>query len=147
MPSTSLSPVANTFEDSGQGDLALTRTPDQVHVPIEMIRAKKTAGAAFTLACDASGLDDKEIYLPLGLDKGYFSRIKSGTATLDADKVREFCLIVGNVIYVRWLAYQTGHALVLIKTEAERRAEAAEARAEEAERKLAFATELLTRKA
>src|SRR6187402_214738 len=121
-----------------QCELVLTRAPDQMNVPIEMIRVKKSAGAAFTLACDASGLDDKEIFLPLGIDKGYFSRMKSGTATLDADKVRDFCLTVGNVIYVRWLAYQTGHALVLIKTEAERRAEAAEARALEAERKLAF---------
>lgn len=131
------------MSDIDQGELALARPPEQVHVPIEMIRAKKTAGAAFTLACDASGLDDKEIFLALGIDKGYFSRMKSGTATLDADKVGEFCRVVGNVIYVRWLAYQTGHALVLIKTEAERRAEAAEARADEAERKLAFATEIL----
>ncbi len=126
-----------------QCELALTRQPEQVAVPIEMIRAKKSAGAAFTLACDASGLDDKEIFLPLGMDKGYFSRIKSGTATLDADKVRDFCLTVGNVIYIRWMAYQTGYALVLIKTEAERRAEEAERRAEEAERENRLMRELL----
>jgi hypothetical protein len=95
------------------------------------------------LACDASGLEDKEIYLALGVDKGYFSRMKSGTATLDADKVREFSQIVGNVIYVRWMAYQVGYALVLIKTEAERRAEEAEARAATAEAENRLMRELL----
>jgi hypothetical protein len=126
-----------------QCDLVLTRKANSVDVPIEMIRAKKSAGAAFTLACDASGLEDKEIYLALGVDKGYFSRMKSGTATLDADKVREFSQIVGNVIYVRWMAYQVGYALVLIKTEAERRAEEAEARAATAEAENRLMRELL----
>jgi hypothetical protein len=126
-----------------QCDLVLTRKANSVDVPIEMIRAKKSAGAAFTLACDASGLEDKEIYLALGVDKGYFSRMKSGTATLDADKVREFSQVVGNVIYVRWMAYQVGYALVLIKTEAERRAEEAEARAATAEAENRLMRELL----
>lgn len=131
------------MSDVEQSELALTRAPDQVHVPIEMIRAKKTAGAAFTLACDASGLDDKEIFLPLGVDKGYFSRMKSGTATLDADKVADFCRIVGNVIYLRWLSYQAGYALVLIKTEAERRAEVAEAALVDERKKVELLTDLL----
>ena len=49
------------FED--QTELALARRPAQASVPIEMIRAQRTVAAAFTLACSASGLEDKEIYL------------------------------------------------------------------------------------
>lgn len=113
-----------TIED--QAELALSRPPQQVEIPIELVRAKKTAGAAFTLACDASGLDDKEIYLALGIDAGYFTNIKKGKATLQGDLVSAFCAIVGNTIYVEWLAYQIGCALMMLKSEAERRAEALE---------------------
>jgi hypothetical protein len=121
-----------------QIELLLSRTPERAAVPIEMVRAQKSSGAAFTLACSVSGLEDKEIYLSLDIDAGYFSNIKKGKATLQADLLAKFCDAVGNTIYPEWLAYQVGCTLVVIKTEAERRAEAAEARAlaAEAENKL-----------
>ena len=126
-----------------QAELALTRKPEAARVPVELVRAKRTSGAAFTLACDASGLDDKEIHIALNIDAGTFSRIKSGKNTLGADHIAEFCRIVGNTIYPEWIAYQIGCGLVMLKTEAERRAEEAEARAAEAERKLAWAMEVI----
>jgi len=132
-----------------QQELALSRQPQSMLVPMEMIRAKKNAGAAFTLACDASGLDDKEIYLNslLGIDPGTFSRIKKGSNSLDPDKLADFCRVVGNTIYAEWLAYQVGCTLVLIKTEAEKRAEEAEARARKAEEQVKLLKELLGGKA
>ncbi|MBR0568382.1 hypothetical protein J5J83_19850 [Azoarcus sp. L1K30] len=126
-----------------QGELALSRTASRVAVPAEMIQAKKSAGAAFSLACDASGLDDKEIYIPLGLDPATFSRIKSGKNTLSGDSIGDFCRVVGNTVYPQWIAYQVGCGLVVLKTEAERRAEAAEIRAAEAEKKLAWALDVI----
>jgi hypothetical protein len=119
-----------------QGELPLAREPQHIAVPIEMIRSKKTAGAAITLACDSSGLEDKEIYMALGIDAGYFSNIKKGKATLQGDLLKDFCKVVGNNVYPEWCAYQVGCTLVMIKTEAERRAEAAEKRALEAEMKV-----------
>lgn len=116
-----------------QGELGLARAPTSVHIPIELIRSKKSSGAAFTLACDASGLEDKEIYLAVGIDAGYFSNIKKGKATLQADLIEEFCRVVGNRIYPEWIAYQVGCTLVQIKSEAERRAEEWEKRAAAAE--------------
>lgn len=100
-----------------------------------MVRAKKTAGAAFTLACDASGLEDKEIAgaFKKPIDAGTFSRIKKGTNTLDADLVAEFCEIVGNTIYADWIAYQVGCTLVMIQTEAERQMAIERAAREKAE--------------
>ena len=130
-----------------QPELALTRTAQSVAVPMEMICSKKTCGAAFSLACDASGLDDKEIYLSLEIDAGYFSNIKKGKATLQGDLVRSFCNVVGNTIYPEWIAYQVGCKLVMIKSEAERRAEQAEARAKDAEEKLKFLTQVMQGKA
>ena len=117
---------------SDQQELALTRRPQQADVSSEFVRSRKNAGAAFTLACDASGLDDKEIHLSLDMDAGTFSRIKSGKNTLNADLVSRFCRVVGNTIYVEWLAYQVGFGVVMLKTEAERRAEEEAARADEA---------------
>lgn len=78
-----------------QAELALHRAAQPVQVPVEMIRARRTSGAAFTLACDASGLEDKEICFALAeddkpFDAGTFSRIKKGTNTLPADMVARF---------------------------------------------------------
>lgn len=126
-----------------QHELALRRAPVAVSVPIEMVWAKRTSGGAFTLACEASGLEDKEIYLALQMDAGTFSRIKAGKNALHGDLLRVFCEAVGNTIYAQWLAYQVDCGLVVLKTEAERRAEVAEARAEEAEKKLAWAMEVI----
>lgn len=116
-----------------QGELALLRPAQQTTVPIELVRAQKTSAAAFTLACSVSGLEDKEIYLALDIDAGYFSNIKKGKATLQADLIAQFCGVVCNTIYPEWQAYQVGCTLVMIKTEAERRAEEAEQRAKTAE--------------
>jgi len=126
-----------------QGELALARAPQRVTVPFDMVRAKRTCGAAFTLACDTSGLDDKEIYMAIPIDAGYFSNIKKGKATLQGDLVADFCRVVGNTVYVDWLAYQIGCALVLIKSEAERRAEAEKARADRLEGENALMRQLL----
>lgn len=126
---------------------ALTRRPDHCCVSIELVWCQKSAGAAFSLACQSSGLDDKEIYMSIGIDAGTFSRIKKGEATLQADKLADFCRAVGNTIYPEWLAYQVGCTLTLIKTEAERRADEAEKRAKEAEAQVALLKSLLSGKA
>jgi hypothetical protein len=118
-----------------QPELALARKPQSAIVPIELVRNQKNAAAAFSLACSVSGLEDKEIYLSLSIDAGYFSNIKKGKATLQADLIPKFCELVENTIYPEWLAYQIGCTLVMVKSEAERRAEAAEKRAELAEMK------------
>lgn len=130
-----------------QPELALARSPNQTDIPVSMIRNKKSSGAAFTLACDCSSLDDKEIYLALGIDAGYFTNIKKGKATLQGDLIRDFCKVVGNTIYLEWLAYQVGCTLVEIKTEAERRADAEKARADDLQAKLDMMTSLFKRTA
>src|SRR5690606_16770213 len=109
----------------------------------EMIRRQKSAGQALTLAITSSGLDDQEICDALHIDAGYLSRMKKGSATLHGDLVQPFCEMVGNTIYPEWLAYQLGCTLVVIKTEAERRAEEAEARARKAEAEAQLLKEIL----
>lgn len=130
-----------------QGDLPLSRRAEPNEVPVEMLRRQKTAASAFALACQSSGLEDKEIYCALGIDPGYFSRIKKGEATLQADVLAAFCEVVGNRIYPEWVAYSLGCTLVQIKSEAERRAEVAERRAELAEMKVRVLQEAINGRA
>ncbi|CAE6838976.1 hypothetical protein R75777_06975 [Paraburkholderia nemoris] len=120
-----------------------------ITMPIEIIRSKRTSGAAFTLACDASGLEDKEIAMAFKppIDAGTFSKMKKSMATLNADLLREFCKIVENTIYAEWLAYQVGCTLVMIQTEAERIAAEERTRREAAERENKLLRELLQGKA
>lgn len=131
MQSNVLRRVADPRED--QPELALVRAVEPAEVPIETIRRQKTSAAAFSLACSVSGLEDKEIYLSLGIDAGHFSRIKKGDAGFPPDRLAEFCGLVNNTVYPEWIAYQVGTTLVMIQTEAERRAAQAVARAEAAE--------------
>lgn len=88
-----------------------SRMPLNLEVPVEKIRACRDSGEAFRLACIAAGLDDKEVYMPLGIDPGYFTNIKQGKATLKASLEPKFCQIVGNHIYPQWRAYQLGFEL------------------------------------
>lgn len=117
MPSRTMTP------DDRQADLGLRRRAEPNTLPIELIRRQKTAAAAFSLACQSSGLEDKEIFGELDIDAGYFSRMKAGTATLQADKVALFCKIVANTIYPEWQAFQLGCTLTMLKSEAERQAD------------------------
>ena len=110
--------------DDDQRELALARRAEPNDVPMEMIRRQKNSGAAFSLACQSSGLEDKEIYGGLGIDAGYFSRMKKGEATLQADLITGFCGIVGNRIYPEWVAYSIGCTLVQLQSESERLLEA-----------------------
>ena len=119
-----------------QRELELFRQPERNDAPLEMIRKQQGSGAAFTLACSSSGLADQTIYEFVGIDAGTFSKIKKGLATLQADDMAKFCYAVNNYIYPEWCAFQLGRTLVEIKTEAERRADAAEKRAADAELKV-----------
>lgn len=130
--------------DDEQGELALARRAEPNEVPMEIIRRQKTAAAAFALACQSSGLEDKEIYAGLGIDPGYFSRIKKGEATLQADLVSPFCDLVGNRIYPEWVAYSLGCTLVQIKSETEKQLEAERSKSARLQERLSYVESLVT---
>lgn len=131
------------MSDLHQAELALARRALDSGVGMDLVRRQKSAASALSLACGASGLEDKEIYLSLGIDPGHFSRMKKGEAGFPPDKLNELCELVGNTIYVEWMAYQVGCTLVMVKSEAERRAEAAEAKATALEAQNKLMRELL----
>lgn len=103
-----LNPPADVAATPG---VSFSRLPMKLDASIEKIRQCRDAGEAFRLACIASCLDDKEIYGPLGIDQGYFSKIRTGDATLKQALAPKFCQIVGNFIYPEWCAFQLGFEL------------------------------------
>jgi len=123
--------------------LPLARSPDRTHVPSELVRTQKTFEAALALACQASGLEPKEIAYASDIDCGHFSRMLSGGAHFPLNKISEFCEIVGNTVLPEWIAYQIGHGIVLLKSEAERRAENAEKALADEREKVRLLTDVL----
>lgn len=121
--------------DDPQSELPLTRGPKSKGFPVsvEMIQSCRTAGEAILLAVRASGWDRKEVFIPLRIDGGTWSKILSDQATFPAQKIRDFCDLVDNRVYVEWIAFQVGCTAVMIKSEAERRIDELLTRLEQSE--------------
>lgn len=136
--------IARTVE---QGSLPLARAADWIDLPVAIVMQQKTLLGAVNLCITQSGLEDKEIYLALGIDAGHFSNIRKGVGHFPVNKLNELCDLCGNEAPLIWWANSRGKGLVLLVTEAERRAAAAESRAKDAEDKLRFLTQIMQGKA
>ncbi len=112
-------------------------------VPLELVAKRKSLLGAINLCIDLSGLDDKEVVLSLGLDSGHFSHLRKGKGHFPPDKISALMDLCGNEAPLIWLAHTRGYGLVVLKSEAERRAEEAEARATRAEEKARLLQEIL----
>ena len=112
-----------------QGELALARMPEHHNLPITTVIRQKSLLGAINLCIAESGLEDKEIYLTLGIDAGHFSKIRKGEAHFPTNKLNDLCDLCGNEAALQWWANSRGYALVMIKSEAERRADESEKRA------------------
>lgn len=126
-----------------QPELPLSRRAVMQDVPIELVAKRKTLLGAINLCIDLSGLDDKEVVLSLGLDAGHFSHLRKGKGNFPPDKIAALMDLCGNEAPLIWLAHSRGYGLVVLKSEAERRAEEAEARAAKAEEKARLLQEIL----
>jgi hypothetical protein len=138
---------SNIASEVEQGRLMLTRAEPLVNVPMDSILARKTLLGAINLCIDLSGLEAKEIYLPLGIDAGHFANLRKGIGHFPTDKINDLMDLCRNEAPLIWQAHQRGYGLVVLKTEAERRAEAAEKRAEMAEMKVRVLTEAINGRA
>jgi len=71
--------------------------------------------SALKLALQVSGREEKEIYLPLGIDKAQWSRILSGHAHFPINKWTQLFDLLGNEIPLIWLAYRRGKGLHVLE--------------------------------
>lgn len=104
----------------GQAELPLRRTVLTSPVSPEVVRAQPSFRAALRLAANASGLEEKEIYLPLKIDAGHWTRMMNGDANFPDDKIEQFMDLVENEIPLEWLAFRRGKGLHMLEGEAER---------------------------
>jgi hypothetical protein len=126
-----------------QGVLALSRKSNWVDLPVAMVEKQKSLLGAVNLCVTESGLEDKEIYMALGIDAGHFSNLRKGIGHFPTNKLDELCDLCGNEAPLIWWANKRGKGLVLLVSEAERRANVAETRAKDAEDKLHFLTQIM----
>jgi hypothetical protein len=103
-----------------QGELPLRRNAPTSPVSPEVVRAQPSFRAAIRLAANASGLEEKEIYVSLKIDAGHWTRMMNGDANFPDDKLEQFMDIVENDIPLEWLAFRRGKGLVMLEGEAER---------------------------
>jgi len=103
-----------------QGDLPLARRPDPAAPPPELIMRQKCFLGAINLCIELSGLDDKEIYLELGIDAAQWSRIRKGDAHFPPNKLQSLMTVCANQVPLIWLARQYGYELVQIESETQR---------------------------
>lgn len=129
-----------------QQQLPLSRRANKVEVTQAMVAAQPTMLAAINLCVSLSGLEDKEIALELDIQPAQWSRILSGDAHFPPNKLGSLMDLCGNEAPLLWMADSRGYGLVLLKSEAERRAEAAEARARKAEEVAEMLRDLLLRR-
>jgi len=103
-----------------QGELPLTRVPRVQPVADEVIGACKTFLDALNLQINISGLEDKELYIPLGIEASHWSRIRKGEFHFPLNKLDQCCDLCGNDVVLTWWAWKRGRGLHMLETEAQR---------------------------
>lgn len=100
-----------------------------------VIFAQPDFNRALALSQSIAGLEDKEVYGPLKIDPGLWSRISSGSAHFPMHRYPEYRQIVGNDVLLKWIANRCGYELKPLASDLERRLAQAEADLAEERRK------------
>jgi hypothetical protein len=114
-----MSPVA-------QLELLPNRAPIQEFIPDEIVRKQPNMSAAINLSITAAGMEPKEAYMSLEIDKGVWSRIMIGQAHFPHEKFTTLEDITGNDIPLRWLALRKNREIKPMKSALEERVVALE---------------------
>lgn len=80
----------------------------------------QTMTKAISMCIDASGREEKAVYMDLGIDKGNWSRMMSGQAHFPHEKLEALMDLCGNDIPLQWLAWRRGKGLHLLESESQR---------------------------
>ena len=91
---------------------ALPLKSHATHVRAEDIARQSTLSGAIALGAMSAGLDlEKEVHIPLGIDAGHWTRMRSGAAGIQWDKLDAICNLYGNDAPILWMLYQRGYDL------------------------------------
>jgi hypothetical protein len=102
-------------------DVPMARRAHRVDVSLGDIAKIPSKSAAIARCVQLSGLQDKQIYGPLALDKAHWTRIKQGSANFPPDSESPLMRLCGNHVPLLWSAYHEGFELrpILSAVEAE----------------------------
>lgn len=114
-----------------QLELLPLRKRMQEPVPDEVVRKQPNMSAAINLSITAAGMEPKEAYISLDIDKGVWSRIMMGQAHFPHEKFTTLEDITGNDIPLRWLALRKDREVRPMKTALEKQVEELNMKVEE----------------
>lgn len=100
---------SKTMPTVDEPELKLVRKAEPVDVPTSLVLKQPSQSAAIALCVQVSGLDDKEVYLSLGIDAGHWSRIMKGDAHFPVNKLNELCDMCGNESPLIWWIHSRGY--------------------------------------
>lgn len=126
--------------------LRLLLRDQKKEVSFDIIDSCKTFIDALDLCKSISGLEDKQIYMALNIDKGHWSLIYtkgSNKRNFPENKLIEFMDICGNRVPLIWLARKCGYTLQPLRTELEIELEHERAEKEEFRKKYEQAIEVM----
>ena len=127
----------------GQRELPLARAHQSQPVAMEVIQAQRTFSAALSLAVNVSGLEEKEVYIPLKIDASHWTRIMKGDAHFPVDKLNDLCDLLGNEVPLIWWAHSRGKGLHLLESESARQLRLEQERANKLEEQNRLLRDLL----
>jgi hypothetical protein len=130
-----------------QGVLPLVSRVIPTDVSLDTIMKRRDLLSAINLMFDASGLDDKEIYLALDIDPGHFSNIRKGkpSAHFPINKLNAAMDLCQSEIPLIWQAHSRGKGLHLLESEAERQLRQERMARMKAEERLEYLEGLVTK--
>lgn len=113
----------------------------ETHVPqsvsVDVIAAQKDQVSANRLCFQASGKEDKQVYMALGIDKGQWSRIiDGGSAHFPPNLYQQFMTICGNEIPLIYMALKRGYGLVQLRDAKDRKIAELEAKNAELQKEI-----------
>jgi hypothetical protein len=128
-----------------QLELLSPRPKPQAHVSDEVVRKQPSMSAAIDLSIRAAGMEPKEAYISLGIDKGVWTRIMNGDAHYPHEKFTTLEDITGNDIPLRYLALRKNRELKPMKSALEEQLAAVIAEKEEMRKEIEIYRGLLRR--
>lgn len=90
--------------------IAPRRNPQPVSDEVIFLQPNKLA--AIRLAIAVSGLDEKEVYMSMQIDKAQWSRIMAGLSNWPTEGDEQFEQVVANNVLTKWQANKRGYRLV-----------------------------------
>lgn len=136
---------SKNWSTDGQLEMPIARRPQKIEMDQTIITAQPTFLAAINLMFNVSGLEEKELYMPLDIDASHWSRIRKGAdgAHFPTNKLEAAMDLCNSDIPLQWLAARRGYELRPLLSDIERQLEAERAARIRAEEKLATVTEFM----